>query len=327
MVFERERKRLMARRSSLRPGKQPSTEVTDYIERYNPKWSPTNRQIWRDDLADTVKGWVTFVCPGTREVARALLRYSSEYCLWHFKKNRNLEAKDLWTPRAIEHWCQVQMCGYSQVWKTTAEDRLKSMGPFLNPKGPWPKPPKQQPRRPRLAGYTHQEEQAYIDAALAYTRAPRPRVLFFVAAAMGAGLDGYELLQVTAADVIITRSHVSIRVTDEQGFQRDIPVRRPYHDMLKEAVATSTTPLLIGDVGGRRNIISQLSQRVVVDGLPRLKTFRMRSTWLERHIANGTDISLLIELAGRPSAESVIQAALRVGVSNRAAALAQARRA
>lgn len=325
MVFERERQRLMARRSSLRPGQKPSTEVSDFIERYNPKWSPTDLKVWRKDLAPTVRSWVTSVCPGTREVARSLMQYTAMYSLWHFNKYRSLEATDVWTPRGIERWCQIEMCGQSEVWKTTAEDRLKSIGPFLNPKGSWPKPPAPRPRRPRLGGYSPAEEQAYIDAALAYTRPPRSRVLFFLAGAMGAGLDGNELLGVSAADVLINGEDVSIQVADEDGIYREVPVRRAYHDMLKEAVATSTTPLLIGPVDGRRNVVTELSKRVHVEGLPRIKSFRMRATWFERHIANGTSIPLLHALAGKSSAESILQAALRVTDSDPAAALAHAR--
>lgn len=324
-IIERERKRLMARRSSLMPGRELSEAVATYIERYTPKWPATDLAKWKKKIAKPVRAWVISVGPANIESARTLLHYCGHYTLWHYDTYGAIDAKQLWTQRGIEHWARVVMKAKSDVWQEAAEDRLKAMGPFVNPKGSWAPPPVERSRRPRLAGYSREEEQAYVDAALAYSREPRPRVLFFLAGTFGAGLDGGELLRITANNVEFHGEDVSIVVPEADGATRKVPVRRMYHEMLREVVATSKTKYLIGKVDRRRGIVTNLSMRLRVDGLERLRSFRMRATWLERHIESGTNIALLIELAGRETADSITQAALRVGIIDPAESLVQAR--
>ena len=81
--------------------------------------------------------------------------------------------------------------------------------------------------------------------------------------------------------------------------------------------------MLIGKV--KRNTVTELCERLDVEGLERIRSIRMRATWLERHIANGTEIPMLLELAGKSSGESILQASLRAGIANPVAALAKAR--
>lgn len=323
MVFERERRRLMARRSSLRPGKKVTAEVSDYVANYNPMFSAADRKVWKEDLAAQVRSWVLQMGPQKPDQARSLLSYTARYCLWYFKKYRDLDVDVLWTARVIEHWARVQMAHKSAEWRGAAEDRLKSMGPFINPATTWPRPNDETPRRPRLPGYTLDQERSYFDAASAYTRHPRPRLLFFMAAAFGAGLNGTELLQVTADDVLVDGTELSIQVIALDGEVRVVPVRRMYHDMLLEVLDTSTTHFLAGTP--KRNTVTELCSLLKVEGLERIRSIRMRATWFERHVENGTEIPLILSLAGRASAESVIQAALRVGVADPDEALAQAR--
>jgi|688.fasta_scaffold372109_2 hypothetical protein len=180
---------------------------------------------------------------------------------------------------------------------------VRRMGKLLTTRSIWPADDPRGVRRPPLPPYTPLEESAYLSAAL---EARSAHYLGAISLGFGVGLVGSQSPGVVGQDIVKTDSGVWVAAKEPE---RLIPVRNLYADHLTW-LATELGPetrLLGGrSVHGRRlgKLCEGIGKRLG-DGVPALSPGRMRHTWLVRHLENGTNLQLLLEMAGPLSIHTV----------------------
>jgi hypothetical protein len=322
-ALERERRRLMTRRSSLRPGTPVSPEIAAVIASFVPKWPAQDLKLWSGDLGDAVRGWVTYACPAAAPTARQLLRYAGGLTLWVYKTQRSIKPADVWPPHVVEYWVDTINAGQEDGWRATAFSRLASLGPLVAPKVGWRTARREISRRGISQPYSESDEQAYLQAAWMADKAMRPRLLFAVAAGFGAGLDGRWLHTIAPEHVIVERDAVRIIVTDGAD-TREVPLRETYRDAMLEALATCTSPFLIGPNASRHNLVCETLRRLAIDGLDAPNGRRMRNTWITHLLEAGVDVAYLMRIAGVSSLGVIIEMARHIQVIDEAESLRRA---
>lgn len=317
-LLRREKRRLMTRRATHKPGEPLSPEVATYIASYAPVWPKADLKLWNGALGDAVRAWVSYVGPVSTSAARHMLTYSSGLTLWVYKTHRTLKPAEVWQPNMVEHWTSQVMHKKSKAWKATAFSRLASIGPLVAPKAGWPTPKEEIGRRNASEPYSVEDEWTYLEQAWEVDPDYRSRALFMVAAGFGAGLDGRWLAKVTAADVRVGDDAIVITVSDSDG-TREIPLREAYREAMLEALATSTTTYLIGTNPDQRNKVHDTLGLIRPAGLGYLKARRMRNTWLVRLLQADVSVPYLLRLAGLASVHLVVEMAARIQVVNESA--------
>jgi hypothetical protein len=133
-----------------------------------------------------------------------------------------------------------------------------------------------------------------IDAQRTPTKRRAAQAVFVLG--LAAGLDGRWNLKIRGTDVQIVAGAVCVNVPAPQP--RLVPVRREFIELLR-ALAVCGDELLTGRVQRGRNAAGNLQAGVQVSaGSPRLNAGRLRSTWIVRHLADGTRLPELLDAAG-----------------------------
>ena len=319
-----QRRRTETARSSLNAGLPVAPDLEHYVQAFTPRWSQPDLDIWHAVFADLVKEWVTVAGPPSEAVALRMLSVTAAFCLWAYKSHGSISPKTLWDPKAIEHFIFGVNKSNSDSWKAAARSNLRRLGPIVNPNGIWAHSPTEISRGPVKPPYSESEQNAFLQAVNHSVRPDPLPQLFVYAAGFGAGLGSSDM-------PLIRSEHISEIVPGKlaivvlaAGRERTAFVLNGVYEDMKFAVRYSYKEYMLGSDPRQRGAVSKVASSIEVTGIGTLSVSRMRSTWICHHLRNGTPLLLLLEMAGLTSANTILQLAKYVGISDREGAIAKA---
>lgn len=132
-----------------------------------------------------------------------------------------------------------------------------------------------------------------------------------VLAGVGAGLDGYDLINLPATAVRRHGDLVVVEVTGSSRRDRAVGVLHEWGEALLEVAQAqqqrSPGCVLLGGQGSP-NVVNRVAAYFKDWGGPRVNAQALRSTWLATHIRAGTPMPVLFDQAGVLSATAHIEA-------------------
>lgn len=171
------------------------------------------------------------------------------------------------------------------------------------------------PAAPAARPYRAKERAQLVAMALAQPKPwRRHSALALLALGIGAGLRSGEIVAARRADVSIGRAgvRVSIRATTS----RLVPVAPPFAGVLKELMNGQRTDALFHPEDAVRsypNFVNDFCRQLVRDpGDAPLSANRCRASFICDHLADGTELSVLVEVAGIKEVESLLRYARHV---------------
>lgn len=205
----------------------------------------------------------------------------------------------MFTPDNIERYIDVATPELGELSKATRRSLLRRTARRVTTNAPWEPPPTRLHTAPRKRPYTDQEIEAFRSLQQP-TELAQHRLQALLVLGLGAGVTGVEYYSSTARDVW----------TDERGVTLlRVHGRRPrivvvFDDWAEELHAVAAR---VGDghlLGGTlpKAEASRLWHIMGVIHFPdwtgRLELERLRSTWLVRHLDQGTPLRALLPAAG-----------------------------
>lgn len=221
---------------------------------------------------------VARVAPVSPTRAKALLWACAKLGAFATSVGLELSPEVLLHPSVIERFILVGTLGLSPAGKRTLRTNLGYVARRMHSNGP---DPIALPRERAKAPYSPAQIAGYLALAEAQpSLSRRHRVTGLICLGAGAGLIGADLRRLWGSDVIKRSGGVVVEVRGRRP--RVVPVLARYHQPLLAAAAfVGGASVIGGDEPDRHNVttplISSLSGGV---DLPRLDTYRLRSTWL-----------------------------------------------
>ena len=248
---------------------------------------------------------ITAINPPTATAARRLLWAVAPFGVWTHQTVGSFSA-DTVNARNVEAWISGVNKGQPQGWRNAARAALRQIGRTVNPLG-WPDQPDEVGRPRACQPYSAAEETAFRAAAGLPSAVEDPVTRLWVAAAScGAGMRGPETGTAETDDlheVEAGRLVVQVRGRDA----RIVPIRACWTDTARRAirlVQDRAEPCRRFITAQDRNAAARAANRVAV-GHTSLSLRRARATWLTAHLAAGTPLPVLREVAGPMSAATL----------------------
>lgn len=273
---------------------QPSAEVNAWLERYEPRFVPS--QLWHGQLRDFVVPAVAKLAPASPssagEMARVLIRISA----WCLSQGLSLDWERVLEPDTVERFVSVGIT--DNGCRATFRALLRRLGPLLTSKAPWEPRPESVSRRHLASPYSPDElDVLWRDAEHQSTPARLRAGQALIALGAGAGLDGRWVTKVTTGDVVGRDGIVFVRVGEPVA--RDVPVLARWELEVLRLAATAGDMFLVGGHSLSRNRAGFLACKFqAAQGHPQLSAPRLRSTWLVHHLTIGTRLPELAKAAG-----------------------------
>jgi integrase len=171
------------------------------------------------------------------------------------------------------------------------------------------------PGAPAARPYAPKERAELLAIALAQPKPwRRQSALALLALGIGAGLRPGEIVAARRADVIIGRA--GVRVSVKATTSRLVPVRPPFAGLLKELIKGQRGDALFHPEDAVRsypNFVNDFCRQLVRDpGDAPLSANRCRASFICDHLSDGTELSVLIKVAGINEVESLLRYARHV---------------
>jgi hypothetical protein len=273
-----------------------NAEAADAIERYVPNVEATgcDAALWVV-VGPVVRDWITRCCPSSHRVVYDHMLAFTRLALYGYVEIGTLEIRDLFIPDQIRFLVDVTHNSLTYGARKQLRFRLIRAGRLLNP-GAWPVNPEPIPRTDVKDPYTAAEEQAFRTAAEFMSPATRLSSIAIVALGFGAGLDGRWTKFVRGTHIVTEPDGLWVRLVADGD--RLVPVRDRYVDDLTDIAEQTGDGLVLGGERVHRNRASWTTDRIVVDGIGKLNSARMRSTWFVALMNAGVDVRAIQEYAG-----------------------------
>jgi hypothetical protein len=285
---------------------QYGPEVLRQLDRYRPLWSDEDLAIFDAVLFPVIEMFCIKALAIGINRAFDQLSYGAGFILDAYKRRGLTDLGQMFSPEHIHWWVFEAPVNEnkSAAWRKTAVAYLHVTGRIVSPKATWPVQAPKVSRQKTSAPYCEADEQCFVDVALAKTGKRGPRLRFAVGAVFGAGLDGRDIPRLCVEDIVdLGAGRIGIQVTGERA--RLTIVRATYTDLILGAAEEVGEGRLIGAsaraVGLTRQTVqmSEVWQLIAVRGpLGQIDPARARNTWLARHLAAGTPIHYLVQMAG-----------------------------
>ena len=208
--------------------------------------------------------------------------------------------------RNVEPWISGVNKRQPHGWRNASRAALRQVGRTVNPLG-WPDQPDEVGRPPACQPDSPTEEALFQEVADLPGAAEDPVAPLWVAtASCGAGVRGPEIGTAETSDlheVRVGRLVVQVRGRDA----RLVAIRASWTDTAHRAIQLArerTEPCNRFVIAQERNAAARAANRVAV-GDTRLSLRRARATWLTAHLAAGTPLPVLHEIARPLSAATL----------------------
>lgn len=214
--------------------------------------------------------------------------------------------KLLFDEAMVAHWTATLGSRHAAATHRSTLRRLGRLhGAARNPSRPISQPD------PVTERYSHEQVlQLLAHADALPSPATRLAARGLVLAGVGAGLDGYDLIDLPATNVHRRGGLVVADVTGSRQ-PRVVAVRHEWADQLLEVAeaqqARSPGCVLLGGKGCK-NVVNRTTRLFDGWGGERVTAQALRTTWLATHITAGTPMHVLFDQAGVLSATSHIEA-------------------
>ena len=269
-------------------------DVTRVLERWRPGgWTHDDLRVL-ESLMGAVRGWVAAAGPKNPNQARWFLRCTAGLAVWAYHSLGTSDVRTVLNPNNIEYWTMTVNAHRATTWRNNARWALRAVGRAANPVA-WPSPSPQVGRSAIASPYGAAEENGYLRVAKLPGRRNRTERLWIVASALGAGLNGREIAVAQVEDLEeVGTGRLAVRVRGKHS--RLTPFRPPHTELVHLALQGTGSGRFI-QAGGRK-LVYNICARLDPGSGEGLVLRRARSTWLLAHLAAGTPLAALRQVAG-----------------------------
>lgn len=255
--------------------------------------------------------WVALAGPHDALSARQMIWAVAPMVVWLLQTLGPLDVR-MFNHRNVEVWIsRVNKGRETKGWRHLARTCLRRVGRKANPDGGWPPADKaEEIGRSPIAQPYHAEIEAVFQRV---AELPKPVVqadrCFVAAGGCGAGLSGVEMSAAKTSDL---QEHGNGRLAIQVRGNRPrlVPIRACWTPTVRQAARlaedrdnqSSTWFLRHHD----KNAVSKIAASLDF-GEGGLNLWRARATWLTAHLLAGTSLPTLRILAGRLSAQVLIE--------------------
>ena len=270
------------------------SDVTVVLERWHPGgWTDDDRQVL-EPLMGTVRDWVAAARPQNAERARWFLRCTAGLTVWVYRSLGTTDVRTVLRPENVEYWVFKVNSHRSMGWRENVLWTLRTVGRAVYAEA-WPSPARQIGRSAIAVPYTAREELAFRRTAKLPGRLNRTQRLWIVAGALGAGLQGKQVATARVEDLSeVDTGRLAVRVRGKNP--RLTPIRNQYTALARLAVQGAGEGRFVQN--GGRNLVYNICARLDPGDGEGLVLRRTRSTWLLAHLAAGTPLPALKQIAG-----------------------------
>lgn len=235
--------------------------------------------------------------------ARQALRYATQMLVWAHRRGQALDVEAVFTRDQVTYYLATEGQRWSQNGLATARSYLHRLAWHATKKTPWHALATPAGRaRPLAPPYTPSEVAGYWAAAESQATEARTRVLtVMLALGLGVGAKAGELLEVTAADVLIHPDDARLWVITLG--ERTVPVLVEYVPTMAALVQRYPQGPLIGahsrtakDPLGKIRSSLEIPQY-----LPPLRAAQLRTTWMVRLPSMDVRLPEFMTIAGMTS--------------------------
>ena len=245
-----------------------------------------------------VRVWVAAAAPGDPSSARTLLWATTRLAVWAHLTLGSVDPTIVLDPHNVQHFTVHVNARRSPHWRHVMRSALARVGRAANPQGWAPSPPQAGRSTPAAPYGTHQEQGFILEAQLP-GRPHRAARMFVVGASACAGRSGPEIHRARVEDRVDLRDdRVGLRI--EGCDARPVPVRAAYTEVVREAAAEAGTEKFV--TAESRNAVHSIAERLTKEGL---SLPRARNTRLVAHVAAGTPLAALKDIAGSLSMDTL----------------------
>lgn len=235
--------------------------------------------------------------------SRQALRYATQLLVWAHRRGQRLDIEAVFTQDQVKFFLATEGQRWSENGLATAQSYLHRLAWHSTKKTPWHGLPTPAGRaRPLAPPYTPREVAGYWAAAESQATESRTRVLtVMLALGLGVGAKAGELLQVTAADVLVHPDDDRLWVISLGD--RAVPVLIEYVPTVASLVERYPAGPLIGAHNqNTKDPLGKLRSRVEIpEYLPPLRTAQLRTTWMVRLLSMDVRMKEFMTIAGMTS--------------------------
>lgn len=239
--------------------------------------------------------------PTTEKEAQKKLRVLVAMLLHVYRTDGDLDLETILVSDFIDYYATSVNKHRSFAWKHEARSTLTHIAKTTNSHA-WPVKYHNLKRHVTSFAYSDDDEATFrLFGELALQRG-RLDEAFMVAASLGAGLSGVEIVAASPTDVEeMGDGRLGIRIARKNP--RLVPVRKDYTELMRLTLrSTGRKPFIRKPYSNQAHFVAD---RIRVKCLGRLSLRRTRSTWLTAHLVAGTSLAALRAIAGPVSANTL----------------------
>jgi hypothetical protein len=296
------------RAKEIRDGITAPTPLTasqqEALERYAP--SRVDAAVW--EAVRAVHGWVMrrSGIKGTTSFVHQC-GIVANYLVWRHGTGAPTAVAEAFTFTAIYHY---ELNGMADLSDNTRRDyiaKLRTIATRVNPGPDAPPRVATNARKVIQPGYTD-AEMAAICRVVTRLGSPvvRRQMCAIVGLCAGAGLSPQDLRNLRAGD-IDDRAGDGIVVNVPGARARRTIVRHDFEDMVRTGLkGLGASSLVLGRKVDRRNVTANIIDGAgILEHIPDISAWRLRSTWLLHHMARRVPLGVLLAAAGLDSARTL----------------------
>ena len=291
-------------------------EIAEMIATWMPKKLSVQHAAELNVVLPVARSWVVAASPPTPRIANRMLWATTRMAIWALETVGSADSSIL-NPRNVDVWATGANAHKSKGWRTTARALLRRVGRAANPQA-WPEVSPVVGSEAVSSPYTADEEAAFLLAAGLPGAANRVGRLWAAGAALGAGMNGTEILAAQISDIReVAGNRLAVQVRGRK--ERLVPIRACCTQTVRQAIslASEQQPETAGRFifSDRPADASKIANQISI-GDQFLHLRRARSTWVAAHLLAGTRLPTLRKIAGPLAASTLDElcAALAVNI-------------
>ncbi|WP_009478358.1 hypothetical protein [Rhodococcus sp. JVH1] len=238
--------------------------ITERIRCFEPR--SVDPAVW-SVVAPWVRETVELSEPALHCQAANALKALSRFAVWAIDVGYELDRETVLVPEVVERYRVTGMRELAPSSRSAEVSRLRTVARAVTRRAPWPAPGAPGSRQGLSAPYTHEQLEAYWEAALSQNGPFRVQAMTAVLAltAAAAGARPGELFAITAADVIGVDGVVAV-VLGPESEGRVVPVRAGWVERLERGRCGGGCGAVGGLASGRRRSGGGVARLVRVPG-------------------------------------------------------------
>ena len=285
---------------SRRKASRMSAETRVAVEGFVPYCVRGEDREARDAVMEAVRPWVSGV-PLDPTDAKRLLRAGAELALAAYLELGTLATEVVLHPDTVERLGVERNQHRTAGWRYETRRHLTRLGRAANSQW-WPMEQRRIGRPGTAVPYSADTEAGLLLAGGLRCRPGQTSEAAAVLLSIGVGANGAEAALVTPDDVVsVDGDRLAVRIRGRHS--RTVPIRSLYTELARRVVDAATGGSFFA--ASHVNAVYDAAQRIPAPGGDHLRFRRARTTWLQAHLAAGTDLAALRVLAGPVSANTL----------------------